>query len=387
MTDMLQKENTVGLYLHVPFCVAKCRYCDFYSAAAPEEVMSRYAAALAKELESRAPLARGLVVDTVYIGGGTPTLLAPADIAYLLDTVRQHYTLDPALEVTVECNPQSFKVGIFEALLGAGVNRLSIGLQSANDRELSALGRPHDMAAFVSTYRAAREAGFQNINVDIMFGIPHQTRESLGHTLNTVLAYAPEHISAYGLRVEEGTPFWRERHTLPIPDEDTVADMQLTVAEVLGDAGYEHYEVSNYARAGYRSRHNMRYWLGTPYLGFGAAAHSYFGGVRYEAPCDTEGYVRAVEEGNLSALQLSAHRITPHEAMEEYVMLRMRLFEGIDEKDFSARFGISFEEVYGNAEKLIRGGLLTKKAGRIAFTEQGMYVSNAILSEWLDFKS
>lgn len=386
MTDMLQKENTVGLYLHVPFCVAKCRYCDFYSAAAPREVMSRYAKVLAKELESRAPLARGLTVDTVYIGGGTPTLLAPADIAHLLDTARQHYTLDPAPEVTVECNPQSFKAGSFEALLGAGVNRLSIGLQSSNDRELLALGRPHDMAAFVSTYRAAREAGFQNINVDIMFGIPHQTRESLACTLQTVLAYAPEHISAYGLRVEKGTPFWQERHTLPIADEDTVADMQLTVAHVLGSAGYEHYEVSNYAREGYRSRHNMRYWLGKPYLGFGPAAHSFFDGVRYEAPCDTGGYVRAVEEGNFSALQLNAHRITPHEAMEEYVMLRMRLFEGIEEKDFSARFGISFEEVYGNVENLIRGGLLVKKAGRIAFTEQGMYVSNAILSEWLDFK-
>ena len=173
---------------------------------------------------------------------------------------------------------------------------------------------------------------------------------------------------------------------MPIADEDTVADMQLTVAHVLGSAGYEHYEVSNYARAGYRSRHNMRYWLGKPYLGFGPAAHSFFDGVRYEAPCDTGGYIRAVEEGNFSALQLNAHRITPHEAMEEYVMLRMRLFEGIEEKDFSARFGISFEEVYGNAENLIRGGLLTKKAGRIAFTEQGMYVSNAILSEWLDFK-
>ena len=383
---MLQKKNTLGLYLHVPFCVAKCRYCDFYSAAAPKEVMARYVAALAKDMEGRAPMARGLTVDTVYIGGGTPTLLPPADIARLLDTVGQHYTLDPAPEVTVECNPRSFEAQIFEALLRAGVNRLSIGLQSANDRELMALGRPHDMAAFATTYRAAREAGFQNINVDLMFGIPHQTKESLQYTLNTVLAYAPEHISAYGLRVEEGTPFWQERNSLPIADEDTVADMQLLVAEVLGGAGFEHYEVSNYARAGYRSRHNMRYWLGTPYLGFGPAAHSYFGGVRHETPRDTAGYIRAVEAGDFSALQTNAHRITPHEAMEEYVMLRMRLFEGIDEKDFSARFGISFEGAFGDQERLIRGGFLTKKQGRIAFTEQGMYVSNAILAEWLDFK-
>lgn len=382
---MAKEERFVGLYLHIPFCAAKCRYCDFHSAAAPRGVRERYVAALAGELSHRAPLARGLTVDTVYIGGGTPTVLSPDEIARLLDTVREYYTLDPTAEVTVECNPHSFTAGMFEGLRSAGVNRLSIGLQSALDCELSALGRPHDAAAFAQTFCAARHAGFQNINVDIMLGIPHQTEKTLAHTLKTVIELAPEHISAYGLRIEEGTPFFEERHTLPIADEDAVADMQLLVARTLKEAGFEHYEVSNYARAGYRSRHNMRYWLGSPYLGFGAAAHSYFGGVRYEVPRDTAGYIEAAERGDFSALIKDPHRITPHEEREEYVMLRMRLFEGIDEADFKARFGIDFEQAYGDQQRLRRAGLLVREGGRIAFTERGMYVSNAILSEWLDF--
>ncbi len=343
-------------------------------------------AALAAELSYRASAARGYAVDTVYIGGGTPTVLPVSLLAALLDTVRAHYRLDPAAEVTVECNPVTDAAGLFEGLLAAGVNRLSIGLQSACDIELTALGRPHDFAAFERTYRAARQAGFENINIDIMFGIPHQTPASLQETLKAVLAYAPEHISAYGLRVEEGTPFFKARSTLDIAEDDTVADMQFAVSAALIAAGYEHYEVSNYAKARYRSRHNMRYWLTSPYLGFGAAAHSYFGGERYAAPRDTAGYVAAVEAGDLSVLKTEVHRLTAHEEREEYVMLRMRLFEGISEVEFEARFGVSFESAYGSLDRLLAGGFVTREHGRIAFTERGMYVSNAILSEWLDFE-
>lgn len=343
-------------------------------------------AALVKDLAARADSATGYTVDTVYIGGGTPSLLAPEDIALLLDTVRRHYDLAPDAEITMECNPHSAGKGDLAALRAAGLNRLSIGLQSAIDAELSALGRPHDFKAFESTFRSARAAGFSNINVDVMFGIPHQTMDSLTHTLKTVLDFAPEHISAYGLRVEEGTPFWHERHTLPLADEDTVADMQLLVSRTLRRAGYRHYEISNYARAGYHSRHNMRYWLGTPYLGFGPAAHSYFEGVRFETPRDMTAYIEAVTRGDLTALRAGAHRLTPHEVQEEYVMLRMRLLDGIDEAEFSARFGKSFEEAYGDPSRLISGGFLVRDGGRIAFTERGMYVSNTILSDWLDFE-
>jgi len=378
-------EKTVGLYLHIPFCTAKCRYCDFYSAAAPRARQEEYVTALVGDLVARASEAVDFTVDTVYIGGGTPSLLSTRDIARLLSAVGQHYTLAPGAEITMECNPHSAGKSDFAALLAAGGNRLSIGLQSADDAELAALGRPHDFRTFEKTYGAARAAGFENINVDMMFGIPYQTPESLSRTLETVLALAPRHVSAYGLRVEEGTPFWQERHTLPIADEDVVADMQLLVSKALNDAGYCHYEVSNYAKVGYHSRHNMRYWKGSPYLGFGPASHSYFGGVRFEAPRDTVLYMDAARRGDFAALRLHPHRLTPHEEREEYVMLRMRLFEGIDEADFKARFGLSFEEAYGDLSRLIAGGLLVREGGRIAFTERGMYVSSAILSEWLDF--
>ena len=188
------------------------------------------------------------------------------------------------------------------------------------------------------------------------------------------------------MRIEEGTPFFAERNTLPVADDDTVADMQQAVSSALQGAGYEHYEVSNYAKAGYRSRHNLRYWQGLPYLGFGPAAHSFFGGKRYAAPRDTAGYMAAVESENWHSLITEAHLLTAHERQEEYVMLRMRLFEGIDEADFAARFGTSFEKAYGRLDRLIAGGFVVREHGRIAFTERGMYVSNAILSEWLDFK-
>ena len=382
---MMKKNKPLGLYVHVPFCRRKCLYCDFCSFAGQDDAtMDAYVARLCDELTSRATEAADHNVDTIYFGGGTPTLLSPAHFARLLDTVRAHYVLDGDVEITVECNPATLTDGVFERLVTAGVNRLSIGLQSANDRELRALGRPHDFDAFVGTYRAARAAGIKNINVDLMFGIPYQTRETLQQTLDAVLCLAPEHISAYGLRVEEGTRFFAQRGSLPIADDDTVADMQEQIAAVLARAGYLHYEVSNYARQGYRSRHNMRYWLGAPYLGFGPAAHSYFEGVRTAISPDTGAYISALEQGN-PPFVCERHEISAHEAREEYVMLRMRLLEGIDEADFLARFGVEFEKTYGPLDQLLKGGLLSRVGGRIAFTERGMYVSNAILADWLDF--
>ncbi|MBQ9802621.1 MAG: radical SAM family heme chaperone HemW [Clostridia bacterium] len=381
----LEKRDTLGLYLHIPFCLSKCRYCDFHSAAASPAVKEQYVAALVRDLAVSASRAKGMTVDTVYVGGGTPTVLPPDVLAAVLKTVRAHYAVSPDAEITVECNPGTYTEGMFEVLAAAGVNRLSIGGQSAVDCELCALGRPHTAAQLAATVAAARAAGIGNINVDLMLGIPHQNMDTLAYTLDAVLSLSPEHISAYGLRVEEGTPFWQERHTLPLADDDTVADMQLAVAARLTAAGYVHYEVSNYAKNQYRSRHNLRYWLGAPYLGFGPGAHSYFGGVRTAIPRDTGAYLDAVERGDFRSLVTERHVLTPHELREEYVMLRMRLFEGIEEADFTARFGVSFEEAYGDLSRLIAGGFVTRRDGRIAFTEKGMYVSNTILSEWLDF--
>ena len=375
----------LGLYLHVPFCVRKCHYCDFYSAAADQGARTQYVRALCAHLRAEAPRLRDYTVDTVYLGGGTPTLLSPDEIKQILGTVKAEYALERDAEITVECNPVTNAEGMMEGLVAAGVNRLSIGLQSAHDEELKLLGRPHDHAAFLETYHAARQAGIENISVDLMFGIPAQTAQSFAETLRTVIALAPDHVSAYGLRIEEGTPFYRMQKELPLPDEDAEADLADLAVQLLTAAGYEHYEVSNYARPGRRSRHNMRYWLGSDYLGFGPGAHSYCCGVRFEIAPDRLAYVSHVENGRFEALRQNAERITGKELTDEYVMLHMRLFDGIELADFSHRFGTNFEKEYGDTSALEAAGYLLRTDGRIAFTERGMRVSNAILSDWLDF--
>jgi len=375
----------LGLYLHIPFCVQKCRYCDFHSAKTDRGARTAYVRALCKHLEALAPSAEDMTVDTVYFGGGTPTLLEADDFKAILDTVRGCFSPERDAEITAECNPVTNADGMMEGLREAGVNRLSIGLQSADEEELRLLGRPHGFAEFLSTYDAARRGGFDNVSVDLMFGIPNQTVESFGATLDTVIDLSPEHVSAYGLRIEEGTPFYSMRKSLVLPDEEAESEMAELAADRLRSAGYEHYEISNYARAGKRSRHNMRYWLGADYLGFGPAAHSYFRGVRFETAPDTAAYIDAVERGDFGALRQNAVRIEGKEQMDEYVMLRMRLFDGIELADFERRFGTSFEVQYGSTEMLQRGGFLIKDGGSLAFTERGMRVSNAVFSDWLDF--
>ena len=377
--------KALGLYLHIPFCLQKCNYCDFCSAPASAETRAAYVDALCAHLCALSPLAREYTVDTVYLGGGTPTLLSADEFSRILDTVRAHFTLLPSAEITSECNPVTGAEALFCGMREAGVNRLSIGLQSVHERELKLLGRLHSFADFESTFAAARRAGFDNISADLMFGIPAQTAESFAQTLQTLCDLSPEHISAYGLRVEDGTPFGRMRDTLPLPSEDEEAEMAELVASYLPAHGYARYEISNYAKAGYHSRHNLRYWLGEEYLGFGPAAHSFFGGVRFETPADTGAYLRTVEKGDFDALFTERHTVTKEEAREEYVMLRMRLAEGIDKADFSHRFATSFEECYGDLSTLVQGGFLKNTDTCVAFTARGMQLSNAILSEWLDF--
>ena len=375
----------LGLYLHIPFCLQKCNYCDFCSAPASAATRDRYVDALCRHLAHVAPMAQAYTVDTVYFGGGTPTLLNGKDFGRIMDTVRGCFALERDAEVTAECNPVTGAEGLFEGLLASGVNRVSIGLQSIHDRELTMLGRLHSFADFEATYRAARRAGLQNISADVMFGIPLQTVDSFARTLDALCALSVEHISAYGLRIEEGTPFWAQRDSLPLPDEDSEAQMAELVASKLPQNGYMRYEISNYAKAGRESRHNLRYWLGEEYLGFGPAAHSFFKGERFETPPDTDGYLTAVQNGNFSALRVSPHTIAGKEAREEYVMLRMRLTRGVEKAEFLHRFGTSFEDAYGDLTPLIRGGFLTDDGTRIAFTARGMQLSNTILSKWLEF--
>ena len=377
--------KTLGLYLHIPFCLQKCLYCDFCSAPASAETRGRYVAALCAQLRAVAPMARERAVDTVYFGGGTPTLLSATDFLQILDTVRDFYALARDAEITAECNPVTGAEPLFYGMRAAGINRLSIGLQSVHAEELKRLGRLHSLADFENSFGAARRAGFENISTDLMFGIPAQTKESFRETLERVCALAPEHISAYGLRVEDGTPFGKMRDRLSLPSEDEEAAMAELVATLLPARGYARYEISNYAKCGFASRHNLRYWLGTDYLGFGPAAHSFFGGVRFETPADTAAYLSAVENGNFDALFTAHHKVAGTEARDEYVMLRMRLAEGVNKADFAHRFGITFAECYGDLSRLEKGGFLINNDTRVAFTARGMQLSNAILSEWLDF--
>lgn len=376
---MKKSKSAAGLYIHVPFCRRKCLYCDFCSYPDHSEAtVGHYADRVCRELADRAAALAGKEIDTVYFGGGTPTLLSPAHFARLLDTVRAHYALAPDVEITTECNPATVDAHALSELRRLGINRLSIGMQSANDAELRALGRIHTAAQAADTVRAARAAGFDNLSLDIMYGIPTQTRDSFARTLDTVLALSPEHISAYSLILEEGTPFWRMQDALPLPDEDAVCDMTAHALSVLRRAGYERYEISNFARDGRRSRHNVHYWNLDDYLGVGVAAHSLLGRVREQNRPDLAAY-------------LAGEHITEREELldgktlcDEYVMLRMRLADGVDKREFCTRFGADFDALYGaQVQKFARMGLLFDTPERVAFTDQGFMVSNAVLSDML----
>ena len=376
---MMKKNKPLGLYVHVPFCRRKCLYCDFCSyAGQSDETMDSYVTRLCEEIEKKAPLARRHTVDTVYFGGGTPTLLSPAHFERLLTVIRTHYVLSDDVEITVECNPATADEDKLAALRGLGINRLSIGAQSAIDKELLALGRIHTGEQTVQTYRAARRAGFDNISLDVMFGIPHQTLDSFSHTLDEILALEPEHISAYSLIVEPDTPFFEAGDTLPLPDEDTVCDMTALLLARLRGAGYERYEISNFAKGDRVSHHNLHYWNMDDYLGFGPAAHSLLDGVRTGHSRDLAAYLAACDTTEPEEV------LDADSARDEYVMLRLRLADGVDKREFSARFGQNFDAVYAKrAAPFIAAGLLDDTPHRIAFTDRGFSVSNTVLSEML----
>ena len=371
----------LGLYLHVPFCRSKCLYCDFCSFPnRGEEQYRAYTDALCRDLTARAGECRRYEVDTVYLGGGTPTVLPSECLSKILDTVSANYALTSDAEITVECNPVTGDPALFEALRRAGVNRLSLGVQSVHADELRALGRLHRLSDVESTLRDARAAGFENISVDVMFGIPHQSVARYLETLERLVALEPTHLSAYGLTVEEETPFGRMGERLVLPDEEDVRRMYFLGAEFLERAGYRQYEISNFAKEGYASRHNLKYWSCEEYLGFGPAAYSDFGGKRFGNSRDLDAY--------LAGRPILSECETPsgEERKNEYVMLRMRTAQGVRTDDYARRFGTFFEADFGQRlERYIDGGFVRRGQERWAFTREGMYVSNAILSEILEF--
>ena len=367
--------DKLGLYVHIPYCVRKCNYCDFCSLprgviGVPDEYVER----LCSEIESY----HGRVtepLDTVYFGGGTPSLLSAVQMEKIFSSIRKSFVISVNAEITFEANPGTLTREKAEAFYSLGFNRVSIGLQSIHEKEMKKLGRIHTYEDFLLCYRALREVGFDNVSVDLMYGIPYQTKESFAESVRSVVALSPEHISAYGLMIEEGTPFYNESD-LPLPTLDEECDMYDIARGILAEAGYEHYEISNYAKVGRRSRHNSLYWHLSEYIGVGAAAHSFFDGKRFFNTDSVEEYITGAPVEFIGESDVDLEY--------EYAMLALRLKEGLSLCEYEARFGKSF--LSGKESVIARlsdEGLLTLSDGRIALTERGFYLSNAILVEIL----
>lgn len=382
---MNQKE--LELYIHIPFCVKKCSYCDFLSAPATEQTKEAYMAALFAEIGGRAKDYKERIVTSIFIGGGTPSLLSGDSIRQLMEHIREGFRLAPDAEITMEVNPGTVTAEKLTAFYAAGINRLSIGMQSAQEQELKILGRIHDFDGFCQVYREAVEAGFTNINVDVMSGLPGQTLASYKDTLEKVLRLEPmpQHISAYSLIVEEGTPFaaMADRGELPLPEEDTERAMYEETIEVLAGYGFHRYEISNYALDGYECRHNVGYWIRRDYLGFGIGAASLIGNVRFQNGRDLNAYL-----AHPLACREEQQSLTTQEQMEETMFLGLRLIRGVSYPEFARCYGQTLEEVYGEViSRNVADGLLTVREDetgrRLMLTGRGLDVSNYVMAQFL----
>lgn len=370
------------LYLHIPFCARKCAYCDFLSFPQGEAVQAAYAERLIEQIKTAGAGFRDTTVDTVFVGGGTPSILPSGQIRRILTAVHENFKLAPDAEISMEVNPGTVTKEKLDDYRKAGINRLSFGLQSAKNEELQALGRIHTYEEFLESYRMARECGFSNINVDLMSALPGQTVESWLETLKQVIGLKPEHISAYSLIIEEGTPFFEkygeDRGEGILPDEDSEREMYHKTKELLREYGYERYEISNYAKPGKECRHNIGYWTGVPYLGLGLGASSYVNGVRFCGTGNLESYLNG-DFGKYEEIFL-----TEKDMQEEFFFVGLRLVKGVSLKKFKEQFGISAEEVYpGLLEKLIKEGGAEICGEYFRLTEYGMDVSNYIMAQFL----
>ena len=423
MTSLQRKP--LELYVHVPFCARKCLYCDFLSFRALASVQEAYTEQLIREIEVQGACCREYQVKTVFIGGGTPSVMEPCLIRDIMQALNKNFDIAAEAEITIEVNPGTLLQNKLHIYRAAGINRLSIGLQSADNQELKDLGRIHTFEEFLKSYQCARMAGFTNVNVDLMSSIPGQTLESWKNTLKKVTMLKPEHISAYSLIVEEGTPFWdrygkregeetglktddvcflhprggrlesntvpRKRAALypPLPDEETENRIYHFTRTYLEEQGYGSYEISNYAKPGRECLHNTGYWRGVSYLGLGLGSSSCMNGTRFSNERDLDTYLHLdfSQEGGasaLSSLRGPVEELTREAQMEEFMFLGLRMTRGVSEIDFVSMFGVKIESIYGPViERLIANGLLKREGVRISLTEWGMDVSNFVLSEFL----
>ena len=360
-----------GIYIHIPFCKSKCPYCDFYSFSPDETDRDSYLKAVLFCLLDHKERIKDCI-DTIYFGGGTPSFFGGERIKKVIDCIKNNYNVTADAEITVECNPSSVDVALLSLLSQAGVNRISMGMQSAVDKERKSLGRLSNKEQVEKAVRIIRSHGIDNISLDLMLGIPYQTKETLKESLDFIISQKVKHISAYMLKIEEGTPFYEMK--LPLPDEDEVCDLYLYAAEYLEAEGYEQYEISNFSLKGFKSRHNLKYWHSEEYLGIGPSAHSFLNGERFYYPRDFKAFISKptlIYDGNGGD-------------EEEYIMLCLRLCEGLTKEDFQKRFNKEIPEaVFKKAIPFQNAGLLNITEKGINLTKEGFLVSNSIITELL----
>ncbi len=378
--------NVVGVYLHIPFCRSKCDYCDFYSMPAGDDLMDRYQKALLTQIKSMVPRLKGRTVDTIYIGGGTPSYYGEKRLRELLGYLQRHLSVAKNAEITVECNPDTVDLKSMVRLRKAGVNRISLGMQSADPDQLRCVHRVHDPQQVIWAVEDIRAAKIENLSLDLIYGLPGQSMDSWRNTVRAALALHPDHLSCYGLKVEEGTPLARrvdEEGDMDLPDGDSQADFYLAAVDQIQRAGFRQYEISNFARTGMESRHNLKYWMGREYAGFGPGAHSYLDGVRYAWPRDLAGYLEALEAGEPVAMA-EKETVPPREQAREYLLLRMRTMRGIEEWEYRRSFGLNFEPISRRLEFFESHRWAEQSDHRWHFTPQGFLLSNTLIADLLD---
>ena len=378
-----KNKTPLGIYIHIPFCRSKCEYCDFYSIPGKhEELYAAYTEAVCRHIKETGPLAPKHRVDTIYFGGGTPTIFGAEGMATILSMIRRCFDVDSNAEITFEANPDSVTDSLLRRLKAEGFNRVSLGVQTDNDKLLKELGRPHDYAQAVNAISRIRHAGFKNLSIDLMYGLPGQTLNDWKDTLERVLPMMPEHVSCYALKVEEGTPLYQYKDVCGIPDDDTQADMYLAAVEILRAKGYRQYEISNFARKGLYSRHNMKYWTGGEYLGFGPSASSDFAGKRFTMVRDLPAYILGIKNGGEVIEEMD--EIPLRERAGEYLMLRLRTSTGIIREEYEHKFLLPFDPIEDALERNRAMGYAARNTeGRWRLTPKGFLVSNSIISDLL----
>ena len=375
----------LGIYIHIPFCRSKCQYCDFYSLGGSRDrrLVDNYLQAIADHIRETAAVAPEYVVDTVYFGGGTPSFFGADNLRRIFAELQHRFTLDKKAEITFEANPDSVNEQLLKKLRLEGFNRISLGVQNDSDEMLKKLGRPHSYEQARQAVQKARRAGFDNISVDLMFGLPSQTLSQWEETLEHVLLMRPDHVSCYALKVEEHTPLWEYKDCANLPDDDTQADMYLRAVEILRDAGYRQYEISNFAKPGFECKHNLKYWLGDEYLGFGPAAASDFAGKRFTNKPDIHNYIQGILEKNVPILS-ECETLPLRDRAGEYLMLRLRTQKGICAEEYEKTYLMPFQPLMRIIEKLEQEGLFSQNADRWVLTPKGFLLSNQIIGALLE---